>query len=59
MAEQADLSGAEAIADPLERRAFVRNRLIETAEHTQAPIREALEVAGLSYRLPACRAWPR
>jgi subtilisin family serine protease len=50
MAEQADLSGAEAIADPLERRAFVRNRLIETAEHTQAPIREALEVAGLSYR---------
>jgi hypothetical protein len=50
MAEQADLSGAEAITDPLARRTFVRERLIETAQRTQAPVRQALDEAGLSYR---------
>ena len=50
MAEQADVSEAEQMAEPISRRAFVRNRLIETAERTQAPVREALEAAGLEYR---------
>lgn len=50
MAEQADLSGAETIADPVDRRRFVRDRLVETAERTQAPLRAALEAAGLTYR---------
>ncbi len=50
MAEQADLSGAEEIEDLVARRAFVRERLLETAERTQAPVREALEAAGLDYR---------
>jgi hypothetical protein len=51
LAEQADLSGAEALADPLARREFVRQRLIETARRTQPPITTALDAAGLSYRL--------
>ncbi len=50
MTEQADLSGAEEIADPIARRASVRDRLIETAQQTQGPVREALEAAGLEYR---------
>lgn len=50
MAQQADLAGAEAIANPAERREFVRGQLIETAQRTQAPIREALDAAGLTYR---------
>jgi hypothetical protein len=50
MAEQADLRGAEAIDDLVARRAFVRNRLVETAERTQPPVRAALEAAGLAYR---------
>jgi membrane protease YdiL (CAAX protease family) len=50
MTEQADLSEAEKIDDPIARRAFVRDRLIETAERTQAPVREALEAARLDYR---------
>jgi membrane protease YdiL (CAAX protease family) len=50
MAEQADLSGAEAIDDPIARRAFVRDRLIETALRTQSPVRAALDAAGLEYR---------
>lgn len=50
MAEQADLSGAGRIADLPARRAFVRDRLIETAQRTQAPVRQALEAAGLVYR---------
>lgn len=50
MSEQADLSGAAAIGDPTARRAFVRERLLETARHTQEPIRQALEAAGLTYR---------
>lgn len=50
MTEQADLTGAEAIADPIDRRAFVRDRLVETANRTQAPVRQALDEAGFSYR---------
>lgn len=50
MREQADLSGAEAIEDLTARRAFVRDRLIETAERSQAPVRAALAAAGLTYR---------
>jgi len=50
MQQQANLNGAETIADPLTRREFVRNRLIETAQKTQAPVREALDAAGLSYK---------
>jgi len=50
MTEQADLSQANTIDDPIARRAFVRDQLIETAESSQAPIRAALETAGLEYR---------
>jgi subtilisin family serine protease len=50
MAEHADLTGAEAIADPIARREFVRERLVDTAERSQAPIRAALDEAGLAYR---------
>lgn len=50
MAEQADLSGAEQIAGLPARRTFVRDRLIETAQRTQAPVRQALDAAGLAYR---------
>jgi|GEM_PF-358320 len=50
MTEQADLSGAEQIADLQARRAFVRDRLIETANRTQVPVRQALDAAGLAYR---------
>lgn len=50
MAGQADLTGAEQIAGLPARRAFVRNRLIETANRSQAPVRQALDAAGLVYR---------
>ncbi len=50
MNEQADLSEAKNIVDPLEQRKFVRDRLIETANRTQVPIREALDAAGLAYQ---------
>ncbi len=50
MQEQANLSGASAITDLTARRAFVRDHLIETAERTQPPVREALKAAGLRYR---------
>jgi hypothetical protein len=50
MAEQADLNGAEDMDDLIARRTFVRDQLIETATRTQAPIREALDSAGLDYR---------
>ncbi len=50
MTEQADLSGAAAITNLTERRAFVQERLIETANRTQGPVRQALEAAGLPYR---------
>lgn len=50
MREQADLSGAEAINDLPARRQFVRDRLLETAERSQRPVRQTLESAGLPYR---------
>jgi subtilisin family serine protease len=48
--EQADLSPAAAIADPVERRAFVYQTLVETAERSQAPLRAELERRGVPYR---------
>ncbi|MBN1992388.1 MAG: S8 family serine peptidase [Anaerolineae bacterium] len=50
MVEQADLNGAEKFDDPLARRAFVRDQLLETAQKTQTPARDALAAAGLEYR---------
>jgi hypothetical protein len=50
MNEQADLSAAYDIADPLARRAYVYEKLVQTAEETQAPIRAELEAKGLSYK---------
>ena len=48
--EQADPSPAAAIADPAERRAFVYQTLVETAERSQAPLRAELERRGVPYR---------
>jgi len=50
MAQQANVSQAQTMGDPLERRRFVRQRLIQTAQRSQAPVRAALDEAGLSYR---------
>jgi hypothetical protein len=50
MKEQADLSGAAQIDDPVARRAFVYQALVDTAERSQAPIRARLEAEGLAYR---------
>lgn len=50
MAEQADLSAAYDIEDPVARRTYVYETLVRTAEETQAPIRARLEAAGLAYR---------
>jgi len=50
MEEQADMSGAAEMDDLIDRRTFVRDQLIETANRTQAPVREALDAAGLDYR---------
>lgn len=47
---QADLSAAAAIADPLRRRRFVRETLVETAAGTQPPLLAALDRAGVYYR---------
>jgi subtilisin family serine protease len=48
--EQADLGPAAAIADPVERRAFVYRALLETAERSQAPLRAELDRRGVPYR---------
>ncbi len=48
--EQADLGPAAAIADPVERRAFVYQALVETAERSQAPLRAELDRRGVPYR---------
>ncbi len=48
--EQADLSAARAISDRGMRLEAVRNALIETADRTQAPLREELDSLGVSYR---------
>ena len=50
MTEQADLNGATKIDDLITRRTFVRDQLIETANRTQSPVRNALDAAGLDYR---------
>jgi Subtilisin-like serine proteases len=50
MREQTDLSGAEAIADPEERRRFVFEALRAQAEISQRPLVERLGRAGLRYR---------
>jgi subtilisin family serine protease len=48
--EQADLSDAYAIADREARMQYVYDTLVETAERTQAPLREELDRLGLPYR---------
>lgn len=48
--EQAELSPAAAIADPTERRAFVYETLVKTAEHSQAPLWAKLDQRGVPYR---------
>jgi membrane protease YdiL (CAAX protease family) len=48
--EQADLGPAAAIADPVERRAFVYESLVETAERSQASLRAELDRRGVPYR---------
>ena len=48
--EQADLSPAAAIVDPGERRAWVYETLVETAERSQAPVWAELDRQGVSYR---------
>ncbi len=50
MQEQADLSAAYGLADPVARRAYVRDKLIQTAQETQAPVRARLDSMGLAYR---------
>jgi hypothetical protein len=48
--EQADLGRAAQIADPAERRAWVVQALVETADRTQATLRAELERRGVRYR---------
>jgi subtilisin family serine protease/membrane protease YdiL (CAAX protease family) len=48
--EQADLSPAQAMTDPLERRAWVYQTLVETAERSQAPLRAELQRRGANFR---------
>jgi len=48
--EQADLSAAGSIADPVERRDWVYRTLVETAERSQASLRDELDRRGVSYR---------
>lgn len=48
--ERADLSPAESISDPIERRSWVYRALVESAERTQAPLREELDRRGVPYR---------
>jgi subtilisin family serine protease len=50
MREQADLSGAESFPDKAEKGRFVYEALREQAEVSQAPLRAALDAAGVSYR---------
>jgi hypothetical protein len=48
--EQADLSAATSITDPVERRAWVYHTLVETAERSQAPLRAELDRRAVAYR---------
>src|SRR3989304_4357248 len=50
LSEQADLSGAEALATRQEKGAFVYRQLVETASRTQGPVLAALAAAGVEYR---------
>ena len=50
MREQADLSGAESICGRTERVRFVYEALRSEAELSQAPLRSALDAAGVAYR---------
>ena len=50
MQDQADLSAAYDIADPVARRAYVYEELVRTAEETQAPLRAELQERGLTYK---------
>jgi hypothetical protein len=55
MTEQADLSAAATIADPVERRRFVFEILTEVARRTQAPLVEKLRAVGVPARSPLSR----
>lgn len=48
--EQADLSPAASIADPSERRAWVYDTLVETADRSQVSLRAELDRRGVSYQ---------
>jgi subtilisin family serine protease len=50
MRAQADLSAAYDIRDPAARRAYVYHALVQTAEQSQAPVRDRLQAAGLYFR---------
>lgn len=50
MEEQADLSAAYQIDDPLARRAYVYETLVGSAEETQAAVRARLDSLGYTYR---------
>ncbi len=50
LTEQADLSEASTIVDPIARREFVRDALLEIAMQTQTPIWTELDALGLTYR---------
>jgi len=50
MADQADLSSAADIVDPMERRQYVYERLTDHANATQAGVRQALDAVGVNYR---------
>ncbi|MBP6016833.1 MAG: S8 family serine peptidase [Candidatus Promineofilum sp.] len=50
LADQADLSAATGIADPIERRTYVYETLTKQATTTQADIRRALDTVNIDYR---------
>ena len=50
LTDQADLSAAAAIADPIERRTYVYETMTAHATSTQAGIRRALDTVNIDYR---------
>ncbi len=50
LAQQANLSGAEALNSKLEKGAFVFEALTQTADATQGPVLDALQAAGVEHR---------
>jgi serine protease AprX len=50
MAAKADLSGADALATKEEKGRYVYDKLTETAEASQAGVRQTLEMLGVEYR---------